>query len=61
MGKKFNFRETFALFLNVVMAGGLAYALMLVGQVMNADEGTQNAGDRPGRTRRSQRLSLPPV
>ncbi len=42
MGEKFNFYEKFFLCLNVVIAlGGLAYALMLVGQVMRAPQGTK--------------------
>ncbi len=42
LGEKFNIYEKFFLCLNVVIAlGGLAYALMLVGQVMNAPQGTK--------------------
>ena len=38
------------------------YALMLVGQVRKADQGTEeDAGDRPGRARRRQRLPRRPV
>ena len=42
LGEKFNIYEKFFLCLNVVIAlGGLGYALMLVGQVMNAPKGTK--------------------
>ena len=42
LGEKFNIYEKFFLCLNVVIAlGGLAYALMLVGQVMKAPQGTK--------------------
>ncbi len=42
LGEKFSTMEKVALCLNVVIAlGGLGYALMLVGQVMKADKGTQ--------------------
>ncbi len=42
MGEKFNTVEKIALCANVFIAlGGLAYALMLVGQVKNAPEGTK--------------------
>ena len=42
LGEKFSIYEKAALCLNVVIAlGGLAYALMLVGQVMKADKGTE--------------------
>jgi K(+)-stimulated pyrophosphate-energized sodium pump len=41
-GEKFSMWEKLALCLNVAIAlGGLGYALMLVGQVMNADKGTK--------------------
>ena len=63
LGEKFSPMEKIALCLNVVIAlAGLAYALMLVGQVMNAPQGhEEDAGDRPGRPRRGQCLSLSPV
>jgi K(+)-stimulated pyrophosphate-energized sodium pump len=42
LGAKFNAYEKFFLCLNVVIAlAGLAYALMLVGQVMSAPQGTK--------------------
>ncbi|MEN6558445.1 MAG: sodium/proton-translocating pyrophosphatase, partial [Thermoguttaceae bacterium] len=42
LGEKFNIYEKCALVTNVVIAlAGLAYALMLVGQVMRADKGTK--------------------
>ncbi|MEN6407355.1 MAG: sodium-translocating pyrophosphatase, partial [Thermoguttaceae bacterium] len=42
LGEKFNIYEKIALVTNVVIAlAGLAYALMLVGQVMRADKGTK--------------------
>ena len=63
MDPKFVTWERIALIANIFIAlAGLGYALMLVGEVKKADQGTEpDAGDRPGRPRRGQRLPVSPV
>ncbi len=63
VGSDFQWYEKVLLVLNVFVAlGGLAYALMLVGQVRKAHaRHEEDAGDRPGRPRGGQRLSLPAI
>ena len=60
---KFQPYEKVALIANVFVAlAGLAYALMLVKQVRRRPAGNRaDAGDRPGRSRRRQRLLIPAV